>query len=66
MSDPTIRTAERVDLLAAETSEGAQELQRRTQTARGELGREVGAVLRLDGRPSTPTRWTTSAATTRR
>jgi NADH-quinone oxidoreductase subunit D len=54
MSDPTIRTAERVDLLTVETSEGAQELQRRTQTAGGELGREVGAVLRLDGRVFDP------------
>jgi NADH-quinone oxidoreductase subunit D len=49
MTDPTIRTAERVDLLAAETSEGAQELLRRAGTPRDELGREVGAVLRLEG-----------------
>ncbi|MFI5035043.1 MAG: NADH-quinone oxidoreductase subunit D [Acidimicrobiales bacterium] len=54
MSDPTIRTAERSDLLAAETSEGAQELQRRAATPSGELGREVGAVLRLDGRAFDP------------
>ncbi len=50
MSEPTVRAAERVDLLTAETSEGAQELQRRDLTPSNELGREVGAVLRLDGR----------------
>jgi NADH-quinone oxidoreductase subunit D len=33
--------------LVAETSEGSQELSRRTATAPGELRREVGAVLRL-------------------
>ncbi len=54
MSDPTIRTAERIDLLAAETSEGAQELQFRRDTASGQLGREVGAVLRVDGRALDP------------
>jgi NADH-quinone oxidoreductase subunit D len=54
MSDPTVRAAERVDLLAAETSEGAQELQRRGATSPGELGREVGSVLRLDGRAFDP------------
>ena len=34
-------------LLVAETSEGHQELSRRTTTDPGELRREVGAVLRL-------------------
>lgn len=55
MSEPTVRAAERIDLLAAETSEGAQELQRREGTAPSELGREVGAVLRVDGRVLDPT-----------
>ena len=54
MSDPTIRIAERIDLLTAETSEGAQELQRRDLTTSGELSREVGAVLRLDGHSFDP------------
>jgi NADH-quinone oxidoreductase subunit D len=49
MIDPTIRTAERVELLVAETSEGAQELKRRGDTRSDELGREVGAVLRVQG-----------------
>jgi len=49
VSDPTIRVAERVELLAAETSEGAQGLQARTITKTDELGREVGAVLRTSG-----------------
>ncbi|HEV3267899.1 MAG TPA: NADH-quinone oxidoreductase subunit D [Acidimicrobiales bacterium] len=49
MSDPTVRVAERVELLAAETSEGAQGLQPRTITKTDELGREVGAVLRTSG-----------------
>jgi NADH-quinone oxidoreductase subunit D len=49
MSDPTIRVADRADLIAAETSEGAQGLQTRTQTNTDELGREVGAVLRQSG-----------------
>ncbi len=49
MSEPTVRTAERVDLLAAETSEGAQELRRRGNTTSDELGRELGAVLRVNG-----------------
>ncbi|MDE3064097.1 MAG: NADH-quinone oxidoreductase subunit D [Acidobacteriota bacterium] len=53
MTDPTVRTAER-DVLAVETSEGAQELQRRGATPAGELGREVGSVLRLDGRVFDP------------
>ncbi len=50
MSDLTIRTADRVEPLTAETAEGAQEMQRRAATPPSELGREVGAVLRLDGR----------------
>ena len=54
MSDPTIRIAERIEPLAAETSEGAQELQRRSDTSSDQLGREVGAVLRLDGRTLDP------------
>jgi NADH-quinone oxidoreductase subunit D len=49
VSDPTIRVADRADLIAAETSEGAQGLQTRTQTSTDELGREVGAVLRQSG-----------------
>jgi NADH-quinone oxidoreductase subunit D len=49
MSEPTVRTAERVDLLVAETSEGAQELRRRRETTTDELGRELGAVLRVNG-----------------
>ena len=43
------RVAERPDRLTGETSEGAQELVQRLDTSRDELGREVGAVLRLDG-----------------
>jgi NADH-quinone oxidoreductase subunit D len=54
MSDDTVRTVERVELLTAETSEGVQELQRRERTAPSELGREVGAVLRLDGHSFDP------------
>jgi NADH-quinone oxidoreductase subunit D len=48
MSDVT-RVAERPERLTGETSEGAQELTRRIDTPTDELGREVGAVLRLDG-----------------
>ncbi len=48
MSDDT-RIAERPDRLTVETSEGAQELTRRADTGSDQLGREVGAVLRLDG-----------------
>jgi NADH-quinone oxidoreductase subunit D len=55
MSEITFRSAERLDALTAETSEGAQELQARRATSTGELGREVGAVLRLDGRTLDPT-----------
>jgi NADH-quinone oxidoreductase subunit D len=50
----TVRAAERPDLLTAETSEGIQELQRRGSTKPSELGREVGSVLRLDGRTFDP------------
>jgi NADH-quinone oxidoreductase subunit D len=47
MSDePTVRVAERSDLIAAETSEGPQGLQSRSATNVDELGRELGAVLR--------------------
>ena len=55
MSDGSVRAAERIDRLTAETSEGAQELQRRDRTSTNELGREVGAVLRLDGLTLDPT-----------
>ncbi len=48
MSDLT-RVADRPERLMGETSEGAQELTRRIDTSTDELGREVGAVLRLDG-----------------
>ena len=54
MSEPTVRRADRLDLLAVETSEGAQELQRRETTLSGELSREVGSVLRLDGHTFDP------------
>ena len=54
MSDSTFRTAERPELLTAETSEGVQELQQRRATSAGELSREVGAVLRLDGHAFDP------------
>ena len=49
MSDPTVRVAERPDLLTAETSEGAQELLARAITPPAELGREVGSVVHLEG-----------------
>ncbi len=55
MSEPTVRAAERLEPLAVETSEGAQELQRREVTAATELGREVGSVLRVDGHTFDPT-----------
>ncbi|MGA2295166.1 MAG: NADH-quinone oxidoreductase subunit D [Acidimicrobiales bacterium] len=55
MSDDTVRTVERVELLTAETSEGDQELKRRESTKPSELGREVGSVLRLDGHSFDPT-----------
>ena len=44
-----MRTAERIELLVADTSEGAQELKRREATSKDELGRELGSVLRIDG-----------------
>ena len=53
MSEPTktsVRSIEREHLLVAETSEGPQELTRREATDENQLGREVGAVLRIDGR----------------
>jgi NADH-quinone oxidoreductase subunit D len=53
-NDLSVRAAERPDLLTAETSEGIQELQRREATAPSELGREVGAVLRIDGHAFDP------------
>lgn len=43
------RVADRPERLTGETSEGAQELTQRIDTSSDELGREVGAVLRLDG-----------------
>ena len=49
-----IRSIDRADKLVAETSEGPQELSFRRDTASDELGRELGAVLRLDGRPLDP------------
>jgi NADH-quinone oxidoreductase subunit D len=45
----SVRSTSRDDILAAETSEGAQELKRRQETPKAELGREAGAVLRIDG-----------------
>ena len=48
MSDDT-RIADRPERLTVETSEGAQELIARRETSTDQLGREVGAVLRLDG-----------------
>lgn len=52
MSDSkvSVRSVDRAELLVAETSEGAQELFVRRDTPEAQLGREVGAVLRLDGR----------------
>ena len=49
-----IRSIDRADKLVAETSEGPQELSFRRDTASDELGRVLGAVLRLDGRPLDP------------
>jgi NADH-quinone oxidoreductase subunit D len=54
MSDDTVRTVERIELLTAETSEGPQELLTRDQTKSSEIGREVGSVLRLDGHSFDP------------
>lgn len=50
----SVRSVDREELLVAETSEGAQELTFRRNTAPDQLGREVGAVLRLDGRQLDP------------
>ena len=44
-----VRNVERLDLLAAETHEGPQELRPRSQTGVDDLGKEMGAVLRLQG-----------------
>ena len=44
-----MRAAERVELLTAETSEGAQGLRARRETPSDQLGREVGAVVRAGG-----------------
>ncbi len=55
VDEPSVRVAERVDLLAAETSEGPQGLRPRALTDRDELGREVGAVLRGSGLTLDPT-----------
>ena len=44
-----IRNVDRLDILAAETHEGAQELRPRSETAADDLGKEMGAVLRLQG-----------------
>ena len=57
MSDTTknsIRSIDREPLLVAETSEGPQELGFRRDTESDQLGREMGAVLRLDGRTLDP------------
>jgi len=57
MSDTTknsIRSIEREPLLVAETSEGPQELGFRRDTESDQLGREMGAVLHLDGRTLDP------------
>jgi NADH-quinone oxidoreductase subunit D len=50
----TVRSIERDALLVAETSEGAQEMFRREQTGADELRRELGAVLKVDGRALDP------------
>ena len=49
-----VRTANRPPRLGPETSEGVQELLRRENTTAGELGRELGAVLRIDGKVLDP------------
>ncbi len=57
MSDTTknsVRSIEREPLLGAETSEGPQELGFRRDTQSDQLGREMGAVLNLDGRTLDP------------
>jgi NADH-quinone oxidoreductase subunit D len=57
MSDTTknsVRSIDREPLLVAETSEGPQELSFRRDTESDQLGREMGAVLHLDGRTLDP------------
>ena len=54
LTPTTVRTIEREALLVAETSEGAQEMFRREQTGADELRRELGAVLKVDGRALDP------------
>ena len=49
-----VRTANRPPRLGPETSEGVQEQLRRENTTAGELGRELGAVLRIDGKVLDP------------
>ena len=44
-----IRSIDRRDLLAAETTEGPQELRPRDELSPDEVNREIGAVLRLQG-----------------
>jgi NADH-quinone oxidoreductase subunit D len=44
-----VRNVERLDILAAGVHEGAQELAPRDEVSADELGREIGAVLRLQG-----------------
>ena len=66
MSDPPYAPPSASTCSTAETSEGAQELQRRDDTGTDELGREVGAVLRVHGLTLDPTRSTSTVATTRR
>ena len=57
MSDSTknsIRSIDREPLLVAETGEGPQELGFRRNTESDQLGREMGAVLNVDGRTLDP------------
>ncbi|MBU6232879.1 MAG: NADH-quinone oxidoreductase subunit D [Acidobacteria bacterium] len=56
-SKVSVRSVDRDELLVAETSEGAQELTYRRDTGAQQLGREVGAVLRLDGRQLDPSQF---------
>jgi NADH-quinone oxidoreductase subunit D len=42
-----VKRVERPDVLTAETSEGTQEMRRRSDTTSRELAREIGAVVRL-------------------
>ena len=50
-----VRNVERLDALAAETHEGAQELRPRSETMPDDLGKEMGAVLRVQGLNLDPT-----------